>query len=158
MIEEKCRIELASLVDAREIALISREEIELGTGWRWTQNKVEHSINNPNVNVIVAKNEQTLLGFGIMKYDEETANLDLLAVKQDFRRKGVASKVIHWLEAVALNAGIKSISVQVIEFNINAQRLYSKLGFVPVSKVPNYYSGEFTAIIMAKELRIDSWI
>ena len=37
-----------------------------------------------------------LIGFGIMTYGENTANLDLLAVRPNYRRRGVATRLLRW--------------------------------------------------------------
>lgn len=152
MIEENTIIELASVADAAKIAHLSREEVEFGFNWNWTPEKVARAIHNSATNVIVAKDRQYLAGFGIMRYDDMTANLNLFAVDKPYRRCGVGTRLIEWLEVVALNAGIVDISVQLREQNTMGYAFYERAGFEVVDRVPGYYQGREGAIIMTKQL------
>jgi ribosomal-protein-alanine N-acetyltransferase len=53
-----------------------------------------------------------MLGFGIMKYDDDVAHLLLFAVREDARRQGVGSALLAWLEQVALVAGVRRFVVE----------------------------------------------
>src|SRR5471032_416574 len=75
-----CDLRLATANDARDIALMSRDLVEQGLGWRWTEAKILGCIRDPNTNVAVAYERGILVGFGIMKYADQEAHLNLLAV------------------------------------------------------------------------------
>src|SRR5512139_4019818 len=91
-------LSLAHAADAKAIANMSRELIEYGLGWRWTEHRVAASINADNTNVLVARLDNRLAGFGIMKYGDRIAHLNLFAVAPDYRRSGVGRQLLHWLE------------------------------------------------------------
>ena len=55
--------------------------------------------------VLTARAPQGLVGFAIMRYLEDTAHLNLLAVLPAHRRRGVARALLRWLEETALTAG-----------------------------------------------------
>ena len=57
-----CEIRMARPVDATRIALMSRDFIEDGLGWRWTPARVTAYIRNKGTNVVVAESEHRLLG------------------------------------------------------------------------------------------------
>lgn len=153
MLQQKIHIEFARLSDAREISRLSRDEIEYGLGWNYTQQKIAWLIRNKSRNVIAARFGEDLAGFGIMTYRREQANLDLLAVKQKYRRMKVATRLILWLEKVAHTAGAFNVFVQLRETNTGAFRLYQKLGFQRLDKLPKFYRGIEDGIVMAKSLR-----
>jgi len=153
MLNLDATIEFAQPSDAREIAELSREYIEYGLGWRYTPEKVASLITGKTKNVVVARRGHELMGFGIMTYRDESANLDLLAVKRGYRRRGVARQIVTWLIEVALSAGIHSVYVQVRELNHGAIEFYRKLGFHKIDEMPGYYSGEETGIIFCRSLR-----
>jgi len=146
-------IEFARPSDAREIAELSREYVEFGLGWRYTPEKITSLLKSNTKNVVVARRGDKLMGFGIMSYSSESANLDLLAVKRRYRRRGVARKIVTWLIEVARSADIHSIYVQVRKLNHGAVRFYTKLGFNKIDELPGYYSGRETAVIFCKALR-----
>ena len=87
-----------------------------------------------------------------MTYYDETANLDLLAVKRRYQRNGVGTDILLWLEKVALTAGIYDINVQVRKINRGAVRFYEALGFEIYDEKAGYYQGRETGVLMAKNL------
>lgn len=152
MIADNITITIAEVADAAAIAALSRDDIEFGLGWSWTPTRVERSVRHRDVNVVVAKDAQKMVGFGIMKYGEEGASLNLLAVKRNCRRCSTGTRIVAWLERVAINAGIFEIAVQLRETNVAAKAFYDALGFEVINRVPGYYRNQEVAIIMAKQL------
>ena len=146
-------IEFATASDAAEISELSRKYIEHGLRKIYTPSYIRHLIRNVSKNVVVARENQALVGFGIMTYREDSANLDLLAVKKSHRHNGVGTNVVQWLEKVALTAGIMNVFVQVRKINVGAIRFYRILGFQIVEEAAGYYQGCETAVIMCKSIR-----
>jgi ribosomal protein S18 acetylase RimI-like enzyme len=146
-------IELATAADAAEISRLSRRCIERGLRPRYSPALVRKKMRGKACNVIVARKERVLLGFGIMTYGRESANLDLLAVKKPYRRRGVGRQILQWLEKVARTAGIANIFVQVRSSNAVAVRFYERLGFQVVEQVPGYYQGRESAAILCKSIQ-----
>jgi len=144
-------ISLATLADAKEISLLSRDLIEYGLEWRYTENRIKRLIIDQAKNVAVAKTTSILTGFGIMTYREDCSNLDLLAVKTDFQGKGVAKELVSWLEAVAWTAGIQRVYVQARETNKHGVEFYSKLGYQQFAE-EQYFYGVESQIRMVKNL------
>ena len=153
MLEQRIHIKLATLSDAKEISELSRDEIEFGLGWSYTEQRIARIIQDKSKNVIAAWLEDDLVGFGIMTYRQDQANLDLLAVKNDYRRKKVGTELVLWLEKVAVTAGTFNVFVQLRKTNSKALRLYEKLGFQRLDKLPGFYRGVEDGIVMAKSLR-----
>src|SRR5512147_3138863 len=115
-------LRLAQAADAHAIAGMSRELIESGLGWRWTEHRVAASIHAPNTNVLVARLDHRLAGFGIMKYGDQVAHLNLFAVDPDYRRAVIGRQLLQWLERCASVAGNVAISLEVRASNTGAQR------------------------------------
>ena len=149
---EELVISLATITDAEEISLLSRELIEHGLKWRYTEDRIKKLITHESKNVAVAKTSSVLAGFGIMTYREGRSNLDLLAVKTEFQGKGVAKELVNWLEAVALTAGIQRVYVQARETNKHGVEFYSNLGYQQFAEEQRFYGVE-SQIRMVKNLR-----
>lgn len=147
-------IEFARQADAAEIAGLSQRYIEYNLGWEYTPEKIAQLIRHPAKNVVVAREHRQLIGFGIMTYREEVANLDLLAVRQQNRKQGIGRQIVTWLEKVALTAGLLSVQVQVREINTSAIRFYQQLGYAVIGHQAGYYRGRETAIFMSHKLRV----
>lgn len=156
MISDSLAIEFARHRDAMVISALSRHDIEQGLSPSWSVARVRKAMHEKSTNVIVAKQQTALVGFAIMHYGNDGANLELLAVSEPYRRKGVATQLIAWLEKVALTAGLNDVSVQLRQNNHGAKALYSMLGFEVIDHVPGYYQGEEAAWIMCKQLTAQS--
>lgn len=88
-----------------------------------------------------------------MTYHKDQANLDLLAVKHNFRRMKIGTQIVLWLEKVALTTGAFNIFVQVRETNNGAIRFYEELGFLELEQIQGFYKGVENGVVMAKLLR-----
>src|ERR1700753_2981890 len=122
-------IRLAAPADAERIAAMSRDFIEDGLGWGWTPARVARSIGNRATNVVIAEPGGELAGFGIMKYLDTDAHLLLFAVKPQFRRRGVGSGLLRWLEQSAATAGIELIFLEARASNQPAREFYRSHGY-----------------------------
>jgi ribosomal-protein-alanine N-acetyltransferase len=149
----KVEIEFAQYADILEMSMISRSDIEYDLGWRYTPERISRFLKSNTKNVVVARVKSELAGFGIMTYQQDQANLDLLAVKRHYRRSCIGTRIVEWLEKVARNAGIYNIFVQVREKNHIAIAFYKRNGFINIDTERDYYQGIESAVIMSKNLR-----
>ena len=131
---------------------MSRDLVELGLGWSWTQSRIIRHIRSAESVVLVARSQGLIAGFAIMRFGREEAHLDLLAVKPKHRRAGVGRRLIEWLEKSALVAGISVIYLEVRENKSDARAFYEKLGYRRVKRLPGYYRGQESAICMGRDL------
>lgn len=146
-------IEFASLADAVEIGEMSRLYIEYDLSWDYNPEKITQLMQSDHKNVVVAREDRQLAGFGIMTYRMNHANLDLLGVKLRYRYQGIGRQIVQWLEKVAVTAGIFTVFVQVRQINTGAIKFYKKLGYKVIDERRGYYRGQETAVIMSKDLR-----
>ena len=147
-----CDIRLAVANDARDIATMSRDLVEQGLGWRWTPAKILGCIRDRNTNVAAAFERSDLVGFGIMKYADQEAHLNLLAVTPLRRQHGIGAALVAWLEHCALTAGIGTIYLEARATNAQARGFYSKLGYKEIALARGYYWGQEDAVRIAKDL------
>jgi ribosomal-protein-alanine N-acetyltransferase len=152
MINSELSLRLARLADADNIAILSRDLIEFGLNWRWTPARVAVSILAANVNVLVASMQNEIAGFAIMRYGDDDAHLDLLAVTPPFRRTGIGRQLLEWLEECAVVAGIFKVDLEVRASNEEAQLFYSRMGYRTLLQLPGYYQGVEAAVRMGRDL------
>jgi len=149
-------LKLAAPADSAPIAAMSRELIETGLPWSWTPERVARNLARRDTLVLTARDGAPFAGFAIMQFGAERAHLSLLAVHPDYRRQGVARRMLEWLIESALTAGIASIHLELRETNLGARRFYLKHGFAETVRIPGYYRGAETAVRMLREIRIKS--
>lgn len=152
MTSSELSLRLARTAEAAAIADLSRDLIEYGLRWRWTPERVAASIRAPNVNVLVACIHGNIAGFAIMRYGDDDAHLDLLAVEPPYRRLGIGRQLLEWLEQCAVVAGIFNITLEVRAENEGAQLFYKRMGYRPLNQVPGYYQGVEAALRMGRDL------
>ena len=151
-------VRLAEPRDAQAIAMMSRDFIEAGLGWKYDQGRVLRAIKDRETLAVVAcesgkpvatpaallsDGRGALTGFAIMEFGEERAHLVLLAVRPSHRRLGIGQRLLEWLLESARCAGIASIHLELRAVNEGARRFYRAMGFHETVLVPGYYrSGE----------------
>jgi ribosomal-protein-alanine N-acetyltransferase len=143
----------AAPVDAHAIALMSREYIEHGLGWRYDPPRVLRAIRRPDTMVLLACEREVPVGFAVMEFGDERAHLVLLAVRPTHRRRGIARRLLEWMLESALTAGIASVHLELRSGNEAAQRFYRALGFAETVVLPRYYGGREAALRMVRVLR-----
>jgi [ribosomal protein S18]-alanine N-acetyltransferase len=152
MIDPAISIALAQRSDVVEIACMSRDLIEKGLRWSWTASRVTASLRSPQALVVVARAADRIAAFGIMRYGDDEAHLDLLAVAPEHRRNGLGRRLVEWLEKPALLAGISLMFLEVRASNHGAQAFYERLGYRKLGEIPGYYQGCESAVRMGREL------
>ncbi len=150
---EQYNLALAAMTDSSAIAELSRDTIEYGLPWTWTPQRVARSIRDRATNVVVARQRRHILGFGIMKYEDEEAHLLLLAVEAGQRRRGIGTALLHWLEATVTVAGIPIVLLETRASNGQARAFYRSHGFAELGVHHGYYQGVEDAMRMGKNLR-----
>lgn len=91
--------------------------------------------NNPDKVIFIAKENDEIIGYIYVKvaFDEsmiyKVSLIDALYVKEEYRFKGIATKLIEEAKNWTKENNIKQITINVIEKNDVAYMLYRKLGF-----------------------------
>jgi ribosomal-protein-alanine N-acetyltransferase len=98
--------------------------------------------------------EANILGYGGFWLMAGEAHISTIAVRPEWRRRGIGELVLVAMleQAVELGADLASLEVRVS--NVTAQSLYQKYGFAKVGLRPHYYSdrGEDALIMTTKRL------
>jgi len=143
----------ARVDELHRMATMSRDLVEYGHVWRYTASRLWHERRRTVRELVVARDHAEIAGFGLMQYKTEIAHLILLVVDQPYRRQGVASAIMDWLELMARNSGVFDIELEVRAPNAGAQAFYRKRGYRPLMTMPGYYSNREDGIFMRADLR-----
>jgi len=164
MTQRAITIRLAEPRDAQAIALMSRDFIEAGLGWKYDAPRVLRAIRDRETLAVVAceggktPRGGAVNGFAIMECGDERAHLVLLAVRPSHRRTGIGKRMLEWVLESARTAGIASVHLELRSSNEAARRFYRAMGFYETVLVPGYYrSGEGRkegALRMLRVLRV----
>jgi len=147
------RIELARYSDCALLAAMAREFIESGLTPAWGAARIGRHVHHPDCVVLTARLGLALGGFAIMRYAEDTAHLNLLAVAPEHRRRGVGRRLLQWLEQTALTAGTFVIGLELRSGNEAARAFYRALGYSELGAIRGYYQGVEDAVRMVRDVR-----
>jgi len=146
-------IRLAGPRDAQAVALMSRDLVESGLGWKYDAPRILKAIRDPETLAPLACDRGRIAGFAIMEFGDERAHLVLLAVRPAQRRLGIGRRLVEWLVESARTAGMASLHLELRAGNEAARGFYRAMGFDETIVVPGYYRGRESALRMIRVLR-----
>jgi len=146
-------LEPARVADAPRLAAMAQDCVETGLKPKWSAPRILWHVRDPDSVVLTARRGATLAGFAVMRYADDAAHLNLLAVASAHRRRGLARALLLWLEETALTAGTFVIGLELREGNEAARAFYQALGYRELDCIPGYYQGVEAAIRMSRDLR-----
>jgi ribosomal-protein-alanine N-acetyltransferase len=150
--------EPARAADAARLATMSHEYVETGLKPAWSASRITWHIRHPESIVLTARAADVVGGFAIMRYADDVAHLNLLAVDPAHRRRGLARRLMTWLEETAFTAGTFIIGLELRATNEAGFAFYSALGYRELGRVPGYYQGVEPAIRMARDVRTNGTV
>ena len=119
----------------------------------WSKEALSYDIlENDNAFVIVAEYEGEFAGYADIWTVLDEADLNSIAVRVDFRRKGIGDAIMLAMIEMLSTSGVATINLEVRVSNMPAIKLYKKYGFNECGVRPGYYldNGE-DALIMKRE-------
>lgn len=121
----------------------------------WSENSVASELKNELSLWLVALNGDTVIGYVGSQSVLGESDMMNVAVHPDYRRRGIAEKLILQLISALKAKGNYCLSLEVRATNAPAIALYEKLGFSQVGRRPNYYRNpKEDACILRKEWEI----
>ena len=121
----------------------------------WSERSVSGELTNDLALWLVAVEGDTVAGYvGSQTVCGETDMMNV-AVTADFRRQGIAEKLVNVLVDELKKIESHCLTLEVRASNTPAQALYEKLGFKQVGLRPRYYQNpREDALILRKEWEI----
>ena len=118
----------------------------------FTQDKVKYDMDNNTFThyyaFIVDDNPVAFINYQIMY---ERAELIQINVLDEYKQKGIASKLVELMISECMKCKVESITLEVRIDNNPAINLYNKYGFTEIGKRNGYYKG-IDGILMERKL------
>ncbi len=119
----------------------------------WSESSIAYELNNPLSLWLVAEANGQVMGYIGSQSVLPESDVMNVAVFPQYRRKGVAEKLVIALAEALKAAGNETLTLEVRASNVPAIALYEKLGFVQVGLRKNYYRDpKEDALILQKAL------
>ena len=145
----KIRVRIAKSSDLDDIYELDMQTFAMP----WSKEALSYDIlENDNAFVIVAEYEGECAGYADIWTVLDEADLNSIAVRVDFRRKGIGDAIMLAMTEILSANGVATINLEVRVSNMPAIKLYKKYGFNECGVRPGYYldNGE-DALIMKRE-------
>ena len=101
---------------------------------------------------VVYDGDQAVGCAAIKRYDDESAEVKRVFIREEYRGRGISGKLMELLEQTAIEKGHSCLILESGEILVEAMALYRKVGF---KVIPNYgpYVNMPESVCMKKELR-----
>ena len=118
----------------------------------WSENSITYELTNPLSLWLVAVEGDKVAGYVGSQSVMGESDMMNVAVHPDFRRQGVAEKLVLELVAALAKNDNHCLTLEVRASNVSAISLYEKLGFAQIGLRKNYYRNpKEDALILRKE-------
>ena len=135
-----------------DLGALSEIESACFVGYSWSTALVESELLGETRSVLLASDEDNVLGYCSLRVVDGVADLQRIAVLPDARRRGLGGQLLEELLAKATALGATRILLEVAASNEAAIGLYESFGFEPIHRRPGYYADGDDAIVMERAL------
>ena len=118
----------------------------------WNKEMLVSAFNTGRFACLGASDGERLIGVITYTKGIDTADLEGIVVKSEFRRQGVAKTLLAEMEKDVKKEKIPRILLEVREHNQNAVSFYLSNGFNQISIRKKYYSDGENALVLLKEI------
>lgn len=119
----------------------------------WQETTFRGLMRRHSASLLVAEEAGVLVGYAVLWYAANEAEIGDLSVLPEARRRGLGRWILEGAMREAGRRGAVQVFLEVREANADARRLYEKAGFVNVGVRPAHYSEPVEdAILMRRAL------
>ncbi len=145
-------VELVDMEPDHLDQVLAIERTSFPTPWKREHFLHEICANPAALNVVVVR-DADVLGHASCWCMFEELTINTIAVRDDFRRKGLAGWLLSELIRIAVSRGCRVATLEVRPSNTPALSLYRSFGFESVGRRKGYYDdGKEDAIVMSADL------
>jgi len=91
------------------------------------------------------------IGYIILWISDTFSQVIDIVIEEEKRNKGYGKKLLKFAFSFLVSNNVKSLSLEVSQFNLAAIKLYENLGFKRIKTIENYYKGA-NAYLYIKDL------
>lgn len=108
--------------------------------------------NSRKVGLIAALVDELVVGVLLFQFLFDECEIEHIVVEKNYQRQGVALGMLQTLEEIGKTKDIRKIFLEVGVDNFGAKALYSKIGYVQISRRVRYYRDTEDALVLEKTL------
>ncbi len=105
----------------------------------WSYESLAEELSNPLAVFLVAEEDGAVAGYAGMHHVVDEGYITNVAVRPEFRRRGVATALVHALSAYADENGLTMLTLEVRASNRGAISIYRREGFAQEGERRDFY-------------------
>jgi len=119
--------------------------------FRFSQREMRRLAEEREAICVVAESNGALAGFCIAHLEANWAYIVTLDVAPEWRRRGVAARLMQQAEAQAREAGAQGMALHVYNGNSGAIRFYERMGYNRLGITEGFYGRGLDALVYRKK-------
>ena len=105
----------------------------------WSEKSILESMQQPQAFILVAEEQDEIVGYCIVYFVLDEAEIARIAVEASRRKQGVGQELLRAACRTGIQQGVERLLLDVRESNAAAQRFYRAFGFVEDGIRKNFY-------------------
>ncbi len=146
------RFAMMKVTDVEDVVAVERDAYP----FPWTRGNFLDSLDSGYEAWVLRDSEDRLLAYFLLMYVVEEVHLLNITVRPDVQGQGLGSKLLDKVMALARDASMPAVLLEVRPSNQHALSVYRHLGFEQIGVRKNYYpaagAAREDAIVMRKKL------
>jgi ribosomal-protein-alanine N-acetyltransferase len=121
--------------DVEQVAALERESFTDA----WSEKSILETMQQSQAFVLVAEEDNVVVGYCIVYYALDEAEIARIAVETSRRKQGVGQELLRATCRTGIQQGVERLLLDVRESNVTAQNFYRAFGFVEDGIRKNFY-------------------
>lgn len=105
----------------------------------WSRNLIRLGLDSTLDTYFVYQYQGWILGYSVIRVLSDEGEIQRIAVYPDWRRQGIARKLMDAMVAFSRSRGVRAVALEVRESNHGARKLYESYGFRAEAVRRGYY-------------------
>ncbi len=143
---------MIQVIKETDIAAIAKLEKDIFTD-AWSEQGILDTIKQPHAFIVAAKMDEEIIGYCIVYYALDEAEIARIAVSSHCRRQGAGRKILDYTKALCIQKNVTRLLLDVREGNQAARMFYENYGFTVDGIRKNFYDNPREhAVLMSMSL------
>jgi ribosomal-protein-alanine N-acetyltransferase len=122
--------------------------------FRFSRRAMRRFAEADNAVTVLAEVEEKLAGFCVAHLEEQVAYVVTVDVQPEWRRRGLAARLMTETEVRARSLGAQSMALHVFTGNSGAIRFYERLAYEQIGMAEGFYGQNLNALVYVKRLGV----
>jgi ribosomal protein S18 acetylase RimI-like enzyme len=124
------------------ISLWKRSRLPYRPKGRDTRERIDHELESANAVFLVAEHQEEIIGSVFATHDGRKGWINRLTVDPQWRRRGIAARLIQEAERLLADQGIQIIACLIEDWNADSKRFFESIGYKRFDRISYFTKKE----------------